>query len=159
MEKRRIHKNKDEEYNNINAEIKRKCNLAKVIWLNEECSEIEKLSNKDTRSMHQKINKLCGRKTSPTTGCLRSKSGEIIMEKEKIKERWIEYIGELYNSQRNEHFIFNNNGEGPPILKDEVRYAMNKMKHGKAPGPDKITSEILEALEDFGLEKVTKLVN
>ncbi|GFO07316.1 hypothetical protein PoB_003382100 [Plakobranchus ocellatus] len=33
------------------------------------------------------------------------------------------------------------------------------MKHGKATGPDNISVELIEALEDFGIGKVTHLLN
>lgn len=66
------------------------------------------------------------------------------MEKDKT---WAEYI---HDSQRKEDFKLKNNDEGapPPILKDEVEYAMKTMKHGKAPRPDKITIEMLNTLQE-----------
>ncbi|GFN92920.1 hypothetical protein PoB_001942600 [Plakobranchus ocellatus] len=48
---------------------------------------------------------------------------------------------------------------GPPIMKEEVETAIKKMKHGKATGPDNISVELIEALEDFGIGKVTHLLN
>ncbi|GFO03036.1 endonuclease-reverse transcriptase [Plakobranchus ocellatus] len=44
-------------------------------------------------------------------------------------------------------------------MKDEIRAAIRKMKAGKATGPDKISVEMIEALEEFGIEKVTELLN
>ncbi|GFN95209.1 transposon tx1 uncharacterized 149 kda protein [Plakobranchus ocellatus] len=52
-----------------------------------------------------------------------------------------------------------NNFAGPPIMKEEVETAVKKMKHGKAIGPDNISVELIEALEDFGIGKVTRLLN
>ncbi|GFO33982.1 retrovirus-related pol polyprotein line-1 [Plakobranchus ocellatus] len=52
-----------------------------------------------------------------------------------------------------------NNFAGPPIMKEEVETAIKKMKHGKATGPDNISVELIEALEDFGIGKVTLLLN
>ncbi|GFN88374.1 2-aminoadipate transaminase [Plakobranchus ocellatus] len=48
-----------------------------------------------------------------------------------------------------------NNFAGPPIMKEEVETAIKKMKHGK----DNISVELIEALEDFGIGKVTHLLN
>ncbi|GFO05200.1 craniofacial development protein 2-like protein [Plakobranchus ocellatus] len=42
---------------------------------------------------------------------------------------------------------------------EEVETAIKKMKHGKATGPDNISVEVIEALEDFGIGKVTHLLN
>ncbi|GFO46727.1 hypothetical protein PoB_007323200 [Plakobranchus ocellatus] len=44
-------------------------------------------------------------------------------------------------------------------MKEEVEIAIKKMKHGKATGPDNISVELIEALEDFGIGKVTHLLN
>ncbi|GFN82748.1 large proline-rich protein bag6 [Plakobranchus ocellatus] len=44
-------------------------------------------------------------------------------------------------------------------MKEEVETAIKKMKHGKATGPDIISVELIEALEDFGIGKVTHLLN
>ncbi|GFN86631.1 hypothetical protein PoB_001313700 [Plakobranchus ocellatus] len=42
---------------------------------------------------------------------------------------------------------------------EEVETAVKKMNHGKATGPDNISVELIEALEDFGIGKVTHLLN
>ena len=81
------------------------------------------------------------------------------MDKEKILERWAEYIGELFEDNRKEHDVMKKNFAGPLIMKDEVREAMRKMKTGKATGPDGLSIELIEALEEFGIEKVTTLLN
>ncbi|GFS19839.1 hypothetical protein ElyMa_005042200 [Elysia marginata] len=42
------------------------------------------------------------------------------MEKDKILERWSEYIKELFDDERKEIEVMKGNFAGPPILKDEV---------------------------------------
>ena len=79
--------------------------------------------------------------------------------KKKILERWAEYIRELFEDNRKEHDVMKKNFAGPPIMKDEVREAMRKMKTGKATGPDGLSIELIEALEEYGIEKVTTLLN
>ncbi|GFO32443.1 hypothetical protein PoB_005894800 [Plakobranchus ocellatus] len=86
-------------------------------------------------------------------------NGDIIIDKEKILERWAEYIRELFKDDRKDHNIMKNNFAGPLIMKEEVETAIKKMKHGKATGPDNISVELIEALEDFGIGKVTHLLN
>ncbi|GFO44332.1 hypothetical protein PoB_007083700 [Plakobranchus ocellatus] len=44
-------------------------------------------------------------------------------------------------------------------MKEEVKAAIKKMKHIKATGPDNNSVELIEALEDFGIGKVTHLLN
>ncbi|GFR87016.1 endonuclease-reverse transcriptase [Elysia marginata] len=51
------------------------------------------------------------------------------------------------------------NFAGPPIMKDKVRAAIRKMKAGKATGPDGVAVEMIEALEEYGVEKLTSLLN
>ena len=41
----------------------------------------------------------------------------------------------------------------------EIRAAIRKMKLGKATGPGSISVELLEALEDFEIDKITTLLN
>ena len=48
---------------------------------------------------------------------------------------------------------------GPQILKSEIENAIKIMKSGKASGEDGITTEMLKALEDTGLNELTKLSN
>ena len=49
--------------------------------------------------------------------------------------------------------------DGPLLLPFEVRAAAKKMRSNKAPGPDRITTEMVKVLDDFGIEKITKLAN
>ena len=49
--------------------------------------------------------------------------------------------------------------EGPEILKCEVQEAIRKMKKNKACGPDGITAEMIQALDDFGVDKLTTVLN
>ena len=51
-----------------------------------------------------------------------------------------------------------NNFAGPTIMKDEVRAAIQNMKGGKAAGPDNFAIEQIEALEEFGISKITILL-
>ena len=51
------------------------------------------------------------------------------------------------------------NFDGPPIMKDDVRKAVKSMKKGKAAGPDKITVEMIESLDEFGIDMLTDFLN
>ena len=52
----------------------------------------------------------------------------------------------------------NCNLAGPAIMKDEIRAALQKMKLGKATGPDSISVDLLEALEDYRIDEITTLL-
>ena len=45
------------------------------------------------------------------------------------------------------------------ILKEKLRSAVNKMGREKAAGPDGIYSELIEALDVVGIERMTNLAN
>ena len=66
---------------------------------------------------------------------------------------------ELFEDNRKEHDVMKKNFAGPPIMKDEAREAMSKMKTGKATGPDGLSIELIEAIEEYGIEMVTTLLN
>ena len=159
MDKRRQAKCNNENYEAIHKEIRNKCDEAKENWIKEKCKEIELHQRSTPKVMYRNIEEIIGKRTCSSTGCLKTKEGSIIMDKEKILERWAEYIGELFEDNRKEHDVMKKNFAGPPIMKDEVREAMIKMKTGKATGPDGLSIELIEALEEDGIEKVTTLLN
>ncbi|GFS15385.1 hypothetical protein ElyMa_006769600 [Elysia marginata] len=110
--------------------------------------------------IYKNTEEIVGRKTCSSTGCLKAKNGNIIMEKDKILERWAEYIHKLFDDNRkNDHNVMKRNFAGPPIMKDEVRAAIRKMKADKATGPDGVAVEMIEALEECRVEKLTSLLN
>lgn len=159
MEQRRLAKGDDRKYRTLNKEIKRMCKEAKENWLNEQCEELENNKNKNNKLLHEKIREISGKKNSTQSSCIKSKEGNILLDKEDILCRWAEYIEELFDDDRGEKPNLNKPIEGPPILKDEVENAIKKMKHGRAPGPDNIPVEIYDALGEMGIEEITKLVN
>ena len=79
--------------------------------------------------------------------------------KGKILERWSEYISELYHDERGDEPPIMKKFDGPPIMKDEVRKAVESMKKGKAARPDKVTVEMIESLDEFGIDMLTDFLN
>ena len=51
------------------------------------------------------------------------------------------------------------NLNGPIILKEEVEKAIYTLCPGKALGEDEITIEMLQALDEIGIDKITELFN
>ena len=117
-------------YNQINKEIRYKCYKAKEEWLNKKCNEIETHHHGNARDMYKQIKELTNKRTYNKTGCLKSKEGHTLMDRNEIMTRWCEYIRELYEDNRGEIDI-RSNKEGPPILKAEVEEAINHMKNNK----------------------------
>ena len=122
--------------------------------------QLEKSNN--AKEMHRKVKEVTGTKKKKTgiQMCVKDKNGNILFEKENIEERWCEYIKELYDDDEGRpDQVTVNDEEGPPILTSEVKYAMKRMKSGKAPGTDDIRIEQLKALDEEGIKILTDLCN
>ena len=98
------------------------------------------------------------KKSSSMRGNIRSKDGTLLFEKDKVLSRWKEYIGELFNDDRQEQPEVVNL-DGPPILNSEVEFALKNTSEGKAPGEDGIVTDMFKALGEFAIEKLTSLFN
>ncbi len=160
MKKRQqIFERRSLEYKTMSKQIGTKCREAKEVQLNGKCQKIEQCKNAELTSMHKKIKEITGYKRCTSTGCIKSKEGIVIMEKDEILKWWTEYIGELFQDSRREKPVIQKTMDGPKILKSEVQATVNKMKKNKAAGPDEIVTEMITALEDFGTEKLTDVIN
>ena len=158
MEDRRNAKGDVQKYRELDRMVKKNCNIAKEEWINLQCEEIERNSHIDSKLMHKKIQELTGKTCSAKSGCIKSRNGDILMEKEDILNRWSEYIEELYHDDRGPPPHIHNE-EGYAILEEEIHNAFRKMKNGKAAGPDDLPFELIAALDELGIKSVTKLVN
>ena len=84
----------------------------------------------------------------------KSESGVILFETNEILNRWTEYVGKLFDDKRDEtylhHFL-----QGPIILKSEVENSLKSKSKGKFSGIDDISTEMLQALDEFGGDTLT----
>ena len=55
-----------------------------------ECEVIERLERQNTVVMHKKIISLSNRKTISPSGCIESKDGTLVMEREEVLKQWSE---------------------------------------------------------------------
>ena len=110
--------------------------------------------------MRSNIREITGRRGCTSSGCIKSKSGEIIIEKAQVLQILTEYIKELYEDDRHkENPWIKKDMQGPRILKAEIEKAINHMKNNKATGPDEIAVEQIKGLGEFGIEKLTLILN
>ena len=160
MNRRRLLKNKTAEYKRIDKEIREDCTRAKDRWLNEQCAEVERLETVNPRIMHNRIKEMTGRVENKRCNTIKDKNGDIVMEKEEVKQRWKEYISELYDDEREDFEIRDEDCVySPPILPCEVSAALKEMANGKAAGEDGIAVEMLSVLGEWGVELVTEIAN
>ena len=83
----------------------------------------------------------------------------MLVEKDAILNRWTEYVEELFHDVRRSMPSFPDLIEGPNILKSEVRTVIRIMRKNKASGPGGVVIEMIEALEEYGVEKLTEIIN
>lgn len=82
------------------------------------------------------------------------------MNKKDIPKKWEEYFSELFEDNCGETSAIKKKlMKGPPIFKDEISNALEHIKNGKAIGQDGIDTEIMAALESFGIGKLESILN
>ena len=82
------------------------------------------------------------------------------MQKEEILERWAEYVEELYEDKtRTEADMGDLINEVYTISENEIREVISELPKGKACGEGNIPIELLQCMEEEGIETVTRLIN
>ena len=125
----------------------------------------EKLETKEGENEVFKIAKQRNRQSKDVqhVRVIKSKTGEILMEEEKVKRRWKEYFDNLLNHENSrerretrrevkERVVENISGK-------EIRTGLRKTKKGKAQGPDVIPVEAWIALGNKGVEFLVNFFN
>jgi hypothetical protein len=146
----------------LESKIRLECKKAKEKWYSDTCTEIENLEKrKNMQLMHEKVKELTDRKKNIRTGngCIMSKAGDLLFEKNAVKERWVQYIHDLYNDENRGIRPEYVGDDGPSITQDEVSEAIKKMKDKKATGVDEISTECLKGLDPTSLDILTDLFN
>ena len=125
----------------------------------------EKLETKEGENEVFKIAKQKNRQSKDVQQIrvIKSKTGEILMEEEKVKQRWKEYFDNLLNHEnpreRRETRTEERERDVEDISGEEVRTGLRRMKKGKAQGPDDIPVEAWIALGNKGVEFLVKFFN
>lgn len=137
----------------------KRCKKAKEEGLENKCTEVENPSH-NAKHMYKKIKENGGGTTAPPSKYIKAADGRILHEQEDNSACWEEYIQELFNEdQAQETFVTDFIESGPPNMKSEIEWAQQKMKPGKAAGPDEIYVEMLKALDEDGIHIIWELAN
>ena len=133
----------------LNAEFQRIARRDKKAFLCDQCKEIEENNRlKKTRDSFKEI-----RDTKETfhakMGSIKDRNGMNLTEAEDIKNRWQEYIEELYkrdlhNPDHHDDVITHLE---PDILECEVKWALGSVTKNKASGGDGIPVELFQILK------------
>jgi len=91
------------------------------------------------------------------------KQGNILQDPGEIRNRWKEYVEELYESQDKPkdldegEYMGTGDDRGPEVLREEVLAAISDMKNNKAEGVDNIPAEILKNLGEKATGELIRL--
>ena len=159
MQERKKHKG-TEKYKEIDKEIRHMCKERKETWWNEKCKESGELERKQkTKEMHAKVKEMSTKKRSKSgTNCIRPKNVKMLFDSNDAINRWVEHVTELYHDERGDTTDVSNQN-GCNIMKSEIENVIKEMKCGKASGNDDIATEMIKALDDEGIKKITELCN
>ena len=159
MEDRKKHKG-TAKYKEIDKQIRKRCKEAKETWWNMKCGEIESLEREHkSKEMHDKVKEMCNkRRSNQGNNCISDKNGKMLFDSEEVTNRWVECVNELYFDERGSPPDISNK-DGYVILQSEVEWVIKNLKNGKAGGNDEITTEMLKALNDVGIKRITELCN
>ena len=159
--KRRELKSKGEKERNthLSAKFQRIARRHKKAFLSDQCKEIAENNRMGkTRDLFKKIRDTKGT-FHAKMGTIKDRNGMDLREAEDIKERWQEYIGELY--RKDLHYQDNNDGVithlEPDILECEVKWTLGSITTNNASGGDEIPDELFHILKDDAL-KVLHLI-
>ena len=145
-DKRKVKNINEHRYQEINKRIHKECLLAKEECMDENCTKVEQMAECNAEEMYVDVNKTFYRKKRRNqNNTIMNKHGKMLMESDEVKASWEEYIKEL-NDDTREQIVCETDNEGPEILKEEIRKAMENMKNGRGIGTDGIAKEMIEAL-------------
>lgn len=160
----------EREYRSKCNEVKSATRKDKQRWLEEQCELIQKHHGEHRIREAYKLIRNINRKWNPKQMAIKDKNDNVVMEKEKVLQRWTEYCRELYKAQMDPSVVQGLVQElkeiSPPtceregsILKEEVERAIMYLKNNKSPGTDLITGEMIKSGGETLIEEMYKLCN
>ena len=154
-----------EQYRNIRREIKRAVKKDKRNYLDNKASEAETAAAKgDTRTLYRITRELTGTVSAQPT-VVQDKNGKILTKEAEQRERWAEHFSNLLNRpdpvttaviQETGREVEMKRG---PITCKEIEDAIMETKGNRAPGEDRITSDMLKVDPEMSAKCLVGLFN
>ncbi|KAL4131689.1 hypothetical protein QTP88_008968 [Uroleucon formosanum] len=149
---------KDEEskkqYKTLRNKINREAKKAKKMWIKNNCEEIDNMMKYNQRDKAYKLIKRYFNEKKSQCIHVKDKEGNLLIDEIAIANGWKEYV-ELYVEEENTDLLVENLTDGDfnsnadtRILKSEFEDALKTMKKNKAPGPEKLNTELLQQAGD-----------
>ena len=145
-------KGEKERYKHLNAELQRIARRDKKAFFSDQCKQIEEKNRMGkTRDLFKKIRGTKGT-FHAKIGTKKDRNSMDLTEAEDIKNRWQEYIEELYKRKKDVNDLDNHNNVIThlelDILECEVKWLLGSITKNKANGGDGIPGELLQILKD-----------
>ena len=101
------------------------------------------------------------RRNNNYSSVIKDEKGTVLMDENKILDRWYRYIKQLYGDDTRGKRTIEFSGElsGPPILRSEIETAITSMKSGRACGQDNLPIEFNVKLGASNIDFLVKLMN
>jgi len=156
-------------YRHLNNELRRETDRAREVWWRNECDELEGMDQRGRHDlMYAKVKQIT--RTTRSGICssvaIKDRNGEMLIEREDVKNRWKEYVGELYCSCDKPKYDelgielekdVDEDNKGPEILEEEISKAIRELKNGKAVGMDDVPAELLKILGDGACDHLKRI--
>ena len=133
-------------------------------WVGKQCSEIEEnLRKNNSKRAYQLVKDLTTVKLGKAT-IVQDCSEKYLSEERQLLNRWTEYCSELYNHRANgDPSVLNcpqtRTEDDHPIIRKEVKAAVQSLKKGKAAGADNIPTELVQACGEDVITALTTICN
>lgn len=141
----------------LDKEIQKACREDKNNHIKRACEELEEHANNNRpRELHNKV-KYLSREFKPQTQIIKKGNGEAFTDTNSIAEIWRQYCEKLFDdTDRAEYhnLDYDTIEKEPPILRAEIEKAVRLLKNNKAPGEDGITTEIIKATGELGIDTI-----
>ena len=158
------------EYSKLNKLVKKSSKIDDNNWAVRVATELEEAASKgQQREVWAKIKKISGKRSKKQASSVRDKDGKMITDPHNQRDRWKEHFSELLNPPLSSvnltdlddvptqpSFGYLSCSDGPPT-RDEISYALRKLKNNKSPGVDGITNEQLKYGESALLSHMERL--
>ena len=153
MKSTRSHERR-KKYKSLNNRLRRITDKAREKWWDEQCAELEKHERQGKMDLlYRKVSKLTIRKRKKQNLRVRDKEGNVLTDSDKVRDRWKEYIEDLYgknNKPQEEDMYLETDTEddvkGPSILFSEFETALSEFKMERQKEKNGIPAELLKAL-------------
>ena len=158
LKKKRGESEEAKDYREIKRKIRTEVKMAKEIWIQGQCQDVEAcLRKNNSKKAYQLVKDLTTEKPYKTS------RGSVSEENESLN-RWTEYCSDLYNYETDGDPIVLDCPQIPdeehcPILREEVEATVKALKMGKSAGMDNIPAQLVQAGGEAMIDILTAICN